>query len=204
MRSLGTGLPRLSAGLALLLLAGCGETTVQEQLGLVRSGPDEFQVVRQAPLEMPPSMAELPPPRPGAPPISQADPSRQARNVLLGAATTAPVATAALDPAAAPASAPVDRTSPGQQALLAATGEAGADPDIRQVLAQEGVESTSISDRTFLFIAFWQKPDPEDQPGVVLDPVAESQRLQEAGINAAERPLTMRVGSVPLAAPPIN
>ncbi|WP_191061426.1 DUF3035 domain-containing protein, partial [Geminicoccus harenae] len=111
---------------------------------------------------------------------------------------------AALDPAAAPASAPVDRTSPGQQALLAATGEAGADPDIRQVLAQEGVESTSISDRTFLFIAFWQKPDPEDQPGVVLDPVAESQRLQEAGINAAERPLTMRVGSVPLAAPPIN
>ncbi|WP_051329227.1 DUF3035 domain-containing protein [Geminicoccus roseus] len=233
---------------AAALLAGC-DTTVQEQLGFSKNSPDEFQVLRRAPLEMPASLAELPPPRPGAPPISDADPSQDARNVLLGSVATAGVAgtasagaastappgsagtmTASAAPSGAAGAAPpgaagtpgdlavvgagnssdgsmeavTAELSPGQQALLNQTGEIPVDPNIRQQLNQEEQDATSISNQTFLYIASWQRTDPEDQPGVVLDPVAESKRLQEAGITAPTRSMTTRVGSVPLAAPPIN
>jgi hypothetical protein len=187
------------AGLSLLLLGGC-DTTVQETLGLRKNAPDEFQVLRGAPLEMPPSMAELPPPRPGAPPISDADPSRNARNVLLGDSVVAGAGNSADGSMEA---VPAELT-PGQQALLNETGEIPADPNIRRELNQEEQDATSITDRTFLFIAGWQQTEPEDEPGVVLDPVAEAKRLQEAGITASTKPMTMRVGSVPLAAPPVN
>jgi hypothetical protein len=184
---------------AALLLAGC-DTTIQEQLGLRRSGPDEFQVIRREPLTMPPSMAELPVPNPGAPALSEATPSADARQVLLGNATVIGAGDTA-DGSMEAVEVPV---TPGQQALLNETGEIPADPDIRRTLQAEEDDATSISTRTFLFIADWQRERPEDQPGVVLDPVAEARRLQEAGINASTRPLTTRVGSVPLAAPPVN
>ena len=38
---------------ALLLLAGCGEE-MRKQFGLGKNAPDEFQVVRRAPLSLPP------------------------------------------------------------------------------------------------------------------------------------------------------
>lgn len=195
-----SGLPGCAAmGLAVLLLAGCG-TTIQEQLGLRKTAPDEFQVLRREPLTMPPSLADLPPPQPGAPPTSSSNPSEEARRVLLGSAAVDGAGDAA-DGATEPAKVGM---TPGQQALLAGMGTAPVDPDIRRTLAQEERDSTSISTQTFLFIAAWQKPKPEDQPGVVLDPVAEAKRLQDAGITASTKPLTIRVGSVPLAAPPVN
>jgi hypothetical protein len=187
------------AGAAILLLGGC-DTTIQEQLGLRRTGPDEFQVIRREPLTMPPSLAELPPPRPGAPALSEARPSEEARQVLLGNATVIGAGNTA-DGSMEAVEVPV---TPGQQALLDETGEIPADPDIRRTLEQEEQDATSISTRTFLFIASWQRDQPEDEPGLVLDPVAEAQRLQQAGVNASNKPLTTRVGSVPLAIPPVN
>ena len=186
------------ACVAVASLAGCGDTTVQEQLGLRRDAPDEFQVVRRAPLAIPNSLTDLPPPRPGAPPIGRANSSEEARRVLLGSAGAAPAV------AAATADQPVSEPTPGQVALLTDAGGTPADPDIRQELANDQQDSQSISTRTFLYIAFWQKPKPEDQPGVVLDPATEAKRLQEAGIPVSARPLTVRVGSVPLATPPVR
>ena len=52
MRGLDPG--RVAAvGAVLLAVAGC-HTTVQEQLGMGKRSPDEFQVVRRAPLIVPP------------------------------------------------------------------------------------------------------------------------------------------------------
>ncbi|WP_376087212.1 DUF3035 domain-containing protein [Roseomonas sp. CCTCC AB2023176] len=51
--------------LLLPLLAACGGDT-SRFLGLTRDAPDEFQVVTRAPLSLPPSLGNLPPPRPGA------------------------------------------------------------------------------------------------------------------------------------------
>src|SRR4051794_28914369 len=50
---------------ALALLAGCGPQT-QRTFGFTRDAPDEFQVTTRAPLSMPPSLGNLPTPRPGA------------------------------------------------------------------------------------------------------------------------------------------
>lgn len=180
----------LVLALASMTVAGCSQD-LQRQLGLTRTAPDEFQVQRREPLRMPPSMAELPPPEPGTLPLAEDQTSEEARKLLIG------------DAAATQAEQSERTMSEGERMLLAQTQDKPADPQIRQKLAEDQTDSMSISQRTFLFIAFWQKPDDQDE-GHVVDPVKEAQRLQQAGIAASSRPLTMRVGSVSLAAPPVN
>ena len=180
----------LVVAVASMTLAGCSQD-LQRQLGLTRTAPDEFQVQRREPLRMPPSMAELPPPEPGTLPLAQDQSSEEARKLLIG------------DAAATQAEQAQSTMSEGERMLLAQTQDKPADPQIRQKLAADQTDSQSISQRTFLFIAFWQKPEEEDDSNIV-DPVKEAQRLQQAGISASSRPLTMRVGSVSLAAPPVN
>ena len=188
----------LLAGLMLCSLSGCN-STLQDQLGLRKDAPDEFQVVRRAPLVIPGALNELPPPQPGAPSLGRTNPSEDARRVLLDSAATANTS-ASVTPAV-PA---LEAQSPGQLALLSDAGATAADTNIRQRIAADQQDTQSITTKTFLYIAFWQKPKPEDQPGVVLDPVAEAKRLQEQGIAASTRPLTVRVGSVPLTVPPVR
>lgn len=66
---------------ATTLLAGC--ESAKEQMGLNRSSPDEFAVVKRAPLEMPPDY-NLRPPQPGAPRPQEQAMSEQARSAVLG------------------------------------------------------------------------------------------------------------------------
>ncbi|MGH6945318.1 MAG: DUF3035 domain-containing protein, partial [Geminicoccaceae bacterium] len=69
MRSLWIG----ALALALLALGGCARGTVQSALGMDKRAPDEFLVVRRAPLIVPPDF-DLRPPRPGATqPVNTAD-----------------------------------------------------------------------------------------------------------------------------------
>ena len=49
-----------------LMLAGCGSDTART-LGFTRDAPDEFSVVTRAPLSLPPTLGNLPAPRPGDP-----------------------------------------------------------------------------------------------------------------------------------------
>jgi hypothetical protein len=146
----------LLAGLA---LSGCGDA--RKALGYDKAPPDEFRVMTRAPLSLPPDYA-LRPPTPGAArPQDQSSPE-QARQALLGAAAPRP---------AAPAGA-----SPGEAALLAKVGTPRTDPRIRELVDRE---STAIADadRTFFDrLVFWQKPP---EPGTVVDPQREAQRLRE-------------------------
>ncbi|MFM9853704.1 MAG: DUF3035 domain-containing protein [Sphingomonadaceae bacterium] len=67
------------AATALVLLSGCGSSR-----GLVRGGgPDEFAVVRAAPLVIPPDFA-LRPPAPGTPRPQEADSSTLALQAMFG------------------------------------------------------------------------------------------------------------------------
>ena len=78
MKSLG----KITALCAVLLaLSGCEGT--KEQLGLTRSAPDEFAVLKRAPLEMPPDYT-LRPPQPGTPRPQEAEPEKQAKTVIFG------------------------------------------------------------------------------------------------------------------------
>ena len=64
-----------------VMLAGC--SGAKETLGLTRSSPDEFAVVRRAPLALPPSYG-LRPPAPGAPRPQEQSTNEQARQTVFG------------------------------------------------------------------------------------------------------------------------
>lgn len=76
-----TSLMCMTLAAATLALSGCSD--VREQLGLEKDSPDEFAVIKRAPLEMPANMT-LPPPNPGTP-RPQEDPTiKQAKEAVLG------------------------------------------------------------------------------------------------------------------------
>lgn len=138
-------------------LIGC--SNAKEQLGLTRSAPDEFAVVKRAPLELPPDYA-LRPPMPGAPRPQEQAVVEQARETVFGGDSGARKA--------APAN--------GEAALLQEAGAAQTDPRIRNVVDREsGVVDDSkkpVVERLFGIKA----PGSKD-PGVI-NPKEEAARLQ--------------------------
>lgn len=156
MKSFGGVAPWLCLGAA-LVLAGCGGTAdTRRVFGFDRAAPDEFAVMSRAPLAMPPEY-ELRPPRPGAPRPQDGTPRDRAETVLLGAASQSAIAA----------------DSAGESALLGAAGAGRADPAIRQQIDRESArllrEDETFADR----LIFWQRRE----PGTVIDPSAEAERL---------------------------
>jgi Protein of unknown function (DUF3035) len=159
-------LPARGSALALALvslglLAGCGPDT-QRTFGFTRDAPDEFQVTTRAPLSMPPSLGDLPVPRPGATRPQELTPRLAAESTL--------VPGAALGAAAA-----AGRPSTGENAFLSQAGRP-VGPDIRRRVDEESLKldqtDRGLADR----LIFWRQPDP---PGIALDARRESQRLRE-------------------------
>ena len=153
----------------LLALAACGAIgNPMEALGARIPPPDEFQVIARKPLMMP-ATASLPEPRPGAPSPLDPDPHRDAQQALLG--TRAGSVVSAVAP------------SPGEQVLLTSANAAAASSNIRVQLEEDKItieenkpyEPPSVGE--LLFGTDSKKLD-ESQ---LLDPVAESQRLQRQG-----------------------
>jgi len=172
---------RLVAAGCLLLagaLSGCGGS-VGETLGMGKRAPDEFQVVRRAPLILPPDYA-LRPPQPGSAPSQQQDTAAQAQALLTGR----------------PRPAGPTAQSAGEVALLDQSQVRG-DPDIREVLVAENQDLVNLDEGRFLFILSWQRRRMEQRQEPVIDPVAESQRL--AAGEATGGVVTMRTGSQPIA-----
>lgn len=166
----------LTGSLAAVALAGCGGT-VADRLGMGKRAPDEFQVVRRAPLILPPDYT-LRPPAPGAAPAQQQDTAAQAQEILTGR----------------PAAPRTGLQSAGETALVQQSQVVG-DPNIREVLVAENQDLVDLDEGRFLFILSWQRRDPQrDEP--VIDPVAEAQRLAARG--SAMGVITERTGSQPL------
>jgi hypothetical protein len=139
---------------ALVLLAGCEDT--KRSLGLGKQPPDEFQVVRRAPLVVPPDYG-LRPPQPGAARPQESIPREEAQSILFGDVSA------------------LASGSPGLTELLTQAGVEQADPQIRQLINEEN--AILAGDRSFTeMLVFWREPD---EPGVVVDAAAEAQRLNE-------------------------
>ncbi len=154
----GIALPAVlvAAGLA---LSACGDT--RKALGFEKAPPDEFRIVNRAPLSLPPDYA-LRPPTPGASRPQEQTIPEQARQVVFGTVQTGPTV-----PAGASAS---------EAALLTKVGAPQSDPRIRETVDRESA-ALADADRTFLDrIVFWRKPE---NPGTVVDPQREAQRLRE-------------------------
>lgn len=157
-----TGKFYLSA--CLLILAAC--SNAKENLGLVKKSPDEFAVVKRAPLSMPPDYS-LRPPMPGAPRPQEQSPDAQAKEAVFGQSEKANN---------------VDFTQ-GENALLSQAGAAKADPQIRRKVDSETALNTNQKKpvvKKILGLAGME----EDEAGTVVDAKKESERLRsnkEAG-----------------------
>lgn len=166
-----SGFATFVALLALLpFLSGCsgGAESVRDKLGLTRESPDEFAVVRRAPLEIPPGLtaASLPPPRPGAQRPQEATPSEEARAALVGG----------------DGKIFAQESSDSENVLLQKANAGDSDPAIRRTVDQETAE---IKERTQPVV---QKltglvKDQENTSATVVDAKAEFERLKK---NAAE------------------
>lgn len=104
-------------------LTGC--SNAKKQLGLERSAPDEFSVVKRAPLAMPPNYI-LRPPSPGAPRPQEQSTNEQARKKVFGATSTQSKLTIS--------------NGVAENTLLQNAGGQYADPDIRQKIDSEALE----------------------------------------------------------------
>lgn len=133
--------------------------SLRQDLGLGRTPPDEFAVVDQAPLAMPPNF-DLRPPRAGEPRPQDNGASDQARTALFGEK-----------------SGKDGEASPAVQKLLAATGADHADPSIRSVIDRETAERVE-ADQRLIDTLLWWKDTP--QPGTTVDAAAEAARIRHA------------------------
>lgn len=150
------------AALAALVLGACGET--RSLLGLERKAPDEYQVLRHAPLSMPPNI-NLRPPAEGAERPQQDRADDRARRALLGGGSNADRASPA----------PPAPGSAGEAALLGAAG--AADPEIRDLLDRDNAVLGRGDDDLVDSLTFWRG---EGKPGTVIDAGQEARRLRKA------------------------
>lgn len=157
------------AVLALFALSACD--TLKDELGMTKQSPDEFRVVARAPLSMPPDYNTLVTPNPGQPRPQEGTPTDQARTAVFGSETSGDTQTS--------------NGSAGEAALLNSAGAQNADPAIRQVVDQETNQINSESEYFLDSLIFWRD---EPEPGVVVDPQKESQRIKEN--QALGRPIT--------------
>jgi hypothetical protein len=151
-------------------LSGCD--TLRSAAGMDKSAPDEFAVTTKAPLVIPPDY-NLQPPRPGAVPTNQVDPTDSAENALFGN-----------DPATIAAQLP-STYSETEKMLLANAKVQNIDPRIRQNLASDYKNMLGADDGFTNDILFWQKPKPDT--GQPLDADKEAKKID--GQRAGQAPM---------------
>lgn len=146
-------------------LAGC--TDLKRGLGIEKVVPDEFAVVPNAPLSVPPDYA-LRPPRPGAARDQETSPIDQAKQTVFRQGDVGQLPPTAGD------------RSQGEGELLRQAGAGDAPSNIRQLVNGDRVALTP-GDASFVDkLLFWKGTDktpPTDKP---LDAEAESARLKKA------------------------
>lgn len=149
-------LPLAVAGV--LALSACAE--VRQELGMGRHSPDEFTVVKRAPLTLPPEYALRPPSPDNLPPASET--TKAARTVLMGEKQDVAPATA-------------------DTAFLQKAGAQDPDPAIRgQINRDNGyiaLQNRSVTDR----LIFWNDDSTsrDNAPASVVDPKAEAERVRK-------------------------
>jgi Protein of unknown function (DUF3035) len=151
-----------------LFLSACSETgnrgLVSKFTGVGTTGPDEFLVLPQKPLEMPKDLAQLPPPTPGSANRVDLTPLADAQIALTGRTVAASGLTRS------------------DQALLAATGAQNANANIRTVLAREDAALREDSPGLFFEKIFTPDLETLTYSDMTLNALAELARLRALGI----------------------
>ncbi len=144
---------------ALVLVTGC--SSVKRELGVGRNSPDEFAVVKRAPLTLPPEYSLRPPSSDYLPPASEV--TQQARSVLMGNNTS------------------LYTGGNAEEAFMSRTGVQQADPEIRSTINRDNgyiaLQNRTVADR----LIFWgdKEVDQSKMPASVIDAEAEAERLKK-------------------------
>ena len=154
----------LTAAMVLALSACSG---IQKQLGLTKQSPDEFKVVSQAPLSLPPDYS-LRPPEPGIPRPQGGSTSQQAKNAIV---RLQPPEAGSLEPPLES-----DDRSLAELSLLKAAGAGHSDPNIRRILDAETLRLNADNDDFLEALVFWRDPP---ATGEIVDATEEAKRLRE-------------------------
>ncbi len=143
-----------------LMLAGCSGW--RQTFGLDHAPPDEFTVVTQPPLSLPPDF-NLRPPRPGAPRPQEIGTIQAASSTVFGI-TQAPGAERVKSAA-----------SPDEVVFLTQAGAKNALPNVRATIDAE-TRNLVDADKSWVDrLIFWQKQEPQT---FTVDAAAEAKRLQ--------------------------
>lgn len=148
---------------AALSMASCEQT--KEQFDFSKKAPDEFAVVRRAPLEMPPDYA-IRPPTPGAARPQEVSATDMAREAVLGEDAQKQIARE-------------NGVSQGEAVLLQKTGATAASPAIR---AQVDKETAALIEDETPGIDQLKKmvgQNPAEPTTELVDPVAEAERIKQ-------------------------
>ena len=149
------------------VITGCEGTQIVDDLiyGTKSKPPDEFQVVNQPPLSMPPDYG-LRPPKPGAERPGTTKPNERARQAVFGIENPNLYREDGTN---------VTSRTIGERALLGRSSSVQANPDIRRILNAEGTivaeEDRSLTEQ-LLFMNEQKTPSDE-----ILDPVEEYRRI---------------------------
>lgn len=151
----------LLAGTATLLGACEG---AKEQLGLTRTAPDEFAVIKRAPLEMPPDYS-LRPPRPGTARPQETATDEQAKTAIFGGSK--PQTTYKTAPTSAEA------------AFLEKAGGNYAQPNIRETVDREtAILEPNEKPVAEKLLGITGLGGNDEAPASVVDAKAEAQRIK--------------------------
>ncbi len=149
-------------GISLLTISACAKT--REQFDFSKKAPDEFSVTTRAPLEMPPTLDNLPKPRPGAPRPQELATNTQAKQALFGEQATQSLGTDS-------------SISQSENILLKKTGAYETGGNIRDLVDEETEEL--IKENTSTFDKIRGKLGSKTQtPATVVDPIKEVQRIR--------------------------
>jgi hypothetical protein len=153
-----------------LLLSGCD--SLRDAAGLTKRSPDEFAVTTKAPLVIPPDF-NLRPPRPGAAPVNQTDPSTSAQQALFNNSDPETVAAGMRG-----------NYSPAEKLLLAHAGVQNSDPNVRTELKSD-LRAIQGADESFTDRVLGTKPSPFTGQPVNAD--AEVERRNRAAAQRQQR-----------------
>lgn len=163
---------------ATIVMVGCSEKS-GNILGFEKSAPDEFAVVKRAPLTLPPEFG-LRPPRPGAARPQETSPRDEAKKSVIGGAAAKPQRTRRN--IRAEQQRRIGSRSGSEVALLKRTGAIDVNPDIRDIVNREAIGVVNESDESFVdSLLFWRDkgPKPPTNIDTVVDAKGEARRIRE-------------------------
>ncbi len=173
------GVLSLVVGFAAIIgMVGCSDKS-GNILGFEKSSPDEFAVVKRAPLTLPPNYG-LRPPRPGAARPQAVSPREEAKKSVIGTTQVKPQRTRRN--VRAEQERRIGTRSSSEVALLKRTGAINVDPNIRDIINREAVGAASEPDTSFVdTLLFWRDKEPKapDNIDLVVDAKGEARRLRE-------------------------